>query len=211
MTHRCSFCGKTSESVVKLVRGPSAHICNECVELCNEIVAEAWEEGLRMQRGAVRDWEAHGVRATPHPPGTLLGPLEVRHTPLSRTDVSESLRDRFRHRPYVRFYRTDVRNNIDRPIRVVWFDAFSWLDGRWIASNVRNKVLRTRDFIDWYGSDAMTPDGWLHPAGIASCHGNWHWTNTPEDVPTKWAYVAVDVHGNDYFAEAIVPAIGENQ
>jgi ATP-dependent Clp protease ATP-binding subunit ClpX len=36
---RCSFCGKFEDSVAKLISGPAVHICNECVELCNEILA----------------------------------------------------------------------------------------------------------------------------------------------------------------------------
>ena len=35
---RCSFCGKTQDSVKKIVAGPGVYICNECVELCNEII-----------------------------------------------------------------------------------------------------------------------------------------------------------------------------
>jgi ATP-dependent Clp protease ATP-binding subunit ClpX len=37
---KCSFCGKPAESVGKLITGPSVHICNECVEMCNEILKE---------------------------------------------------------------------------------------------------------------------------------------------------------------------------
>ena len=36
----CSFCGKSQDVVKKLVAGPSIYICDECIELCNEIVAE---------------------------------------------------------------------------------------------------------------------------------------------------------------------------
>src|SRR4028118_573937 len=37
---RCSFCGKSKESVRKFISGPSVYICNECIALCNEILAE---------------------------------------------------------------------------------------------------------------------------------------------------------------------------
>ncbi len=40
---RCSFCGKSKESVKKFISGPNVYICNECISLCNEILAE--EEG----------------------------------------------------------------------------------------------------------------------------------------------------------------------
>lgn len=40
---RCSFCGKSKESVKKFISGPSVYICNECISLCNEILAEEHE------------------------------------------------------------------------------------------------------------------------------------------------------------------------
>jgi ATP-dependent Clp protease ATP-binding subunit ClpX len=39
----CSFCGKSQDEVKKLIAGPTVYICNECVELCNEILAEEME------------------------------------------------------------------------------------------------------------------------------------------------------------------------
>ena len=36
----CSFCNKDSKAVAKLIAGPGVYICNECVELCNHILAE---------------------------------------------------------------------------------------------------------------------------------------------------------------------------
>jgi ATP-dependent Clp protease ATP-binding subunit ClpX len=41
---RCSFCGKSKDSVRKFISGPSVYICNECVALCNEILAEEEEK-----------------------------------------------------------------------------------------------------------------------------------------------------------------------
>lgn len=40
---RCSFCGKSQKEVKKLIAGPNAFICDECVELCNEIIAEDYQ------------------------------------------------------------------------------------------------------------------------------------------------------------------------
>jgi hypothetical protein len=37
---RCSFCGKTQSEVEKLIAGPQVYICNECIQLCNEILEE---------------------------------------------------------------------------------------------------------------------------------------------------------------------------
>src|SRR5881409_565192 len=41
---RCSFCGKGREEVRKLIAGPTVYICDECVDLCNDIIAEDLEE-----------------------------------------------------------------------------------------------------------------------------------------------------------------------
>ncbi len=36
----CSFCGKSQHEVRKLIAGPSVFVCNECIDLCNDIIAE---------------------------------------------------------------------------------------------------------------------------------------------------------------------------
>lgn len=41
---RCSFCGKSRNEVKKIIAGPTVFICNECVDLCNDIISEEWEE-----------------------------------------------------------------------------------------------------------------------------------------------------------------------
>jgi ATP-dependent Clp protease ATP-binding subunit ClpX len=41
---KCSFCGKNQDTVRKLIAGPSVYICDECVQLCNEIILEEWDE-----------------------------------------------------------------------------------------------------------------------------------------------------------------------
>src|SRR5690554_1405236 len=41
---KCSFCGKTQKQVVKLIAGPGVYICDECIELCNEIIEEELAE-----------------------------------------------------------------------------------------------------------------------------------------------------------------------
>ena len=40
---RCSFCGKSKDAVQKFISGPNVYICNECISLCNEILAEEEE------------------------------------------------------------------------------------------------------------------------------------------------------------------------
>ncbi|MEQ1504282.1 MAG: ATP-dependent Clp protease ATP-binding subunit ClpX [Myxococcota bacterium] len=50
----CSFCGKSQKEVRKLIAGPSVYICDECVELCNDIITEEYErEDFYSTRGLV--------------------------------------------------------------------------------------------------------------------------------------------------------------
>jgi ATP-dependent Clp protease ATP-binding subunit ClpX len=51
----CSFCGKSQEEVKKLVAGPSVYICDECIELCNDIIAEEQKESLSKKRDSIPD------------------------------------------------------------------------------------------------------------------------------------------------------------
>jgi ATP-dependent Clp protease ATP-binding subunit ClpX len=46
---KCSFCGKTQEQVRKLVAGPGVYICDECIELCNEIIEEEFSEDVGVE------------------------------------------------------------------------------------------------------------------------------------------------------------------
>ena len=46
---RCSFCGKDKETVKKFISGPNVYICNECISLCNEILAEEDERATSEQ------------------------------------------------------------------------------------------------------------------------------------------------------------------
>ena len=50
----CSFCGKSQKDVKKLIAGPTSFICDECVELCNDIIAEEYErEELSRSRSDI--------------------------------------------------------------------------------------------------------------------------------------------------------------
>jgi len=48
---KCSFCGKTQDQVKKLIAGPDVYICDECVELCNEILDEEFFEQKKEKDG----------------------------------------------------------------------------------------------------------------------------------------------------------------
>ncbi|HPT68920.1 MAG TPA: ATP-dependent Clp protease ATP-binding subunit ClpX, partial [Syntrophomonas sp.] len=50
---KCSFCGKTQEQVKKLVAGPGVYICDECIELCNEIIEEELSDDIGFELGEI--------------------------------------------------------------------------------------------------------------------------------------------------------------
>ena len=49
--HKCSFCGKPQNEVERLIAGPGAYICNECVHLCSEILYDMPDSGKRIDNG----------------------------------------------------------------------------------------------------------------------------------------------------------------
>ena len=60
---RCSFCGKTQEQVKRLIAGPNVYICDECIELCSEIIEEeletSYEESELMDIPKPQEIKAH--------------------------------------------------------------------------------------------------------------------------------------------------------
>ena len=81
----CSFCGKSQHEVRKLIAGPSVFVCDECVELCNDIIREELEEKAEKTREklpeAARDQES--PRRVRDRPGTRQeGPVGRRLQPL---------------------------------------------------------------------------------------------------------------------------------
>ena len=62
----CSFCGKSQREVTKLIAGPTVYICNECIELCNDIIAEEYGEEEGAQATSRRRARGRGVAAANH-------------------------------------------------------------------------------------------------------------------------------------------------
>ena len=46
---KCSFCGKSQKQVKKLIAGPGVYICDECIDLCNEIIEEELSETSELK------------------------------------------------------------------------------------------------------------------------------------------------------------------
>jgi ATP-dependent Clp protease ATP-binding subunit ClpX len=61
----CSFCGKSQHEVKKLIAGPSVFVCDECVELCNDILREESQQGIGGDAAAKADLPVpHDIRAS---------------------------------------------------------------------------------------------------------------------------------------------------
>jgi hypothetical protein len=54
----CSFCGKSQNDVRKLIVGPEVYICDECIDLCHELIAEP-EPSEEEKKAARRWWSRH--------------------------------------------------------------------------------------------------------------------------------------------------------
>ena len=58
---KCSFCGKSQKQVKKLIAGPGVYICDECIDLCNEIIEEELTDGGDLGLDELPDLPAHGL------------------------------------------------------------------------------------------------------------------------------------------------------
>lgn len=50
---KCSFCGKNQEQVKRLIAGPGVYICDECIDLCSEIITDEFEEHIELDTTAL--------------------------------------------------------------------------------------------------------------------------------------------------------------
>lgn len=64
---KCSFCGKTQDQVKKLIAGPEVYICDECVELCNEILDEEFFENKDKEKSETDESKSTDISRVPKP------------------------------------------------------------------------------------------------------------------------------------------------
>ena len=86
---KCSFCGKSQDQVRKLIAGPGVYICDECIDLCNEILDEELvdSQGNPRQSNEASRKPAPGVRKSNKPAPTLASipkPQEIKSFLTSR-------------------------------------------------------------------------------------------------------------------------------
>ena len=79
---RCSFCGKSQEQVRKLIAGPGVYICDECVELCNEILEEEFSDRNKATTSTGRQSEPRSSKQPAHAQFSLTSipkPIEIKN------------------------------------------------------------------------------------------------------------------------------------
>jgi len=101
-------------------------------------------------------------------------------------------------------YRTEVWNDAEFEIKIIWFQFFIEEHGSWCGYNVKNRVLRELDFLQWYSGGDVFQDGWILPGSTAICDPNWHGGDLEHFPRVKWSFLAVDRDGETYFDEAEV-------
>src|ERR1700693_716952 len=110
---------------------------------------------------------SHGVpedpaQTNPSQPMAQSGALTVRHTP-NPCDVHSSAKDPNPPATYMWYYRTDVKNNLDVPLRIIWFEGYNQLNGRWMAGNILGRTMTSADFSQWYTEGDPVVDGVIKP------------------------------------------------
>ncbi len=108
---------------------------------------------------------------------------------------------------YMWSYRTEVRNTLDVPLRIVWFEAFTWHGSRWVPETIAGRTLTAKDFSEWYPDGDEIIDGVIPASGVAIDARNWHGSESPSRAPTKWADKATDPSGTEHYAEVVVESV----
>ena len=73
---KCSFCGKAQDQVRKLIAGPGVYICDECIDLCNEILDEELIDNPNHQRRNDQSRKAKATKTTTTKPAPTLLPFQ---------------------------------------------------------------------------------------------------------------------------------------
>jgi thiol-disulfide isomerase/thioredoxin len=137
------------------------------------------------------------------------GALTVRHlpNPVPVSSVPDTAKNA-KSKVYVWRFRTEVRNNLDVPLRIVEFGNYGRRGDEWILMNVKRQVYTSANFSEWYTAGDKTSDGWIAPGAVAADGDNWISRHTPVPAfPYKWVYTAEDRTGGKYRGECEVDLI----
>lgn len=136
--------------------------------------------------------------------------LLVSHSP-NPCDVHSTAGRRKPPFPYMWYYRTEVRNDTDQPIRITQFECYFDRGSNWVPGNILNRPLTATDFSRWYTEGARVQRGWIPPHTTAVCDPNWHGMATPSCPRCKWTFDGVDAKGKTYHAEAEIESVPVKQ
>jgi hypothetical protein len=106
-------------------------------------------------------------------------------------------------------YRTEVKNNLEVPLRITHFEVYYYENGKWRPENVKKRALTGADFIEWYDDGDPVVEGWIKPGEVAVDAENWSGSGWYIPSRCKWTFAAKDRDGNEYHVEeeiALIPA-----
>ena len=93
---KCSFCGKAQDQVRKLIAGPGVYICDECIDLCNEILDEELIDNPSHQRvGHEQTRKSKAVSSSTAKPAPTLASIP------KPIEIKKFLEDQLEDTPYL--------------------------------------------------------------------------------------------------------------
>ena len=105
--------------------------------------------------------------------------------------------------PYMWYYRTEVKNILPFPLQVTWFATFSWVDDEWVLQ----KEFDGEDFASWYTEGDPCLNGIIQPGQTAVRDPSMQGSPDPKGGISKWAYIARDPGGQEYYVESVVELV----
>jgi len=165
---KCSFCGKSQKQVKKLIAGPGVYICDECIDLCNEIIEEELSQGTEVRfddlpkpreiYGYLNDYIIGAGAGEEDPVGRGLQPLQARASrrvrrPRRRTAEVEHPADR-----PTGCGKTLLAQTLARMLKVPFAiaDATALTEAGYVGEDVENILLKLIQAADYDVKKAET-------------------------------------------------------
>ena len=118
-------------------------------------------------------------------------------------DVHNSPASHEKPYPYMWYYRTEVKNILPFPLQITWFATFSWVDEEWVL----RKEFDGDVFASWYTEGDPCPNGIIQPGQTAVRNPSMQGSTDPTGGISKWAYLAMDPGGLEYYVESVVELV----
>ncbi|MGD9320057.1 MAG: hypothetical protein PVH99_08840 [Desulfobacteraceae bacterium] len=105
--------------------------------------------------------------------------------------------------PYMWYYRTEVKNILPFPLQITWFATFYWVDDEWVL----REEFEGDVFASWYTEGDPCPNGIIQPGQTAVRDPSMQGSPDPKGGISKWAYIARDPGGQEYYLESVVELV----